>query len=100
MTKPTHDPLAITGYRSLSASEIDLINDVKQHAARTQGLLEMIRSHLRTQANDVDAGMPGTNAEQMRLQIAQPLRWASIAETNLQQGFMALVRAIAQPSTF
>jgi hypothetical protein len=30
--------------------------------------------------------------------IAEPLRWAAIAKTDIQTGFMALVRAVAQPT--
>ena len=35
------------------------------------------------------AGMPNTDK-----------RWSSIAQTDLQKGFMALVRSIARPTTF
>lgn len=27
-------------------------------------------------------------------------RWASIGQTDLQKGFMSLIRAVAQPTTF
>ena len=37
------------------------------------------------------------NIEQ--LQTSDP-RWAAIAKTDLQKGFMALTRAVAQPTTF
>lgn len=66
----------ITGYRVLSPAEIELINEVKAVGLTVKELLEKV-----TWAN-VDA------------------RWVSIANTQLQQGFMALTRAIARPGGF
>jgi hypothetical protein len=36
----------------------------------------------------------------MRLDSDLDQRWVSIGATNLQQGFMALTRSVAQPTTF
>ncbi|MEY5099619.1 MAG: hypothetical protein RJA36_2338, partial [Pseudomonadota bacterium] len=33
-------------------------------------------------------------------QVTNPARWAALAQTELQTGYMMLVRAVAQPSTF
>jgi hypothetical protein len=33
-------------------------------------------------------------------QVTHPGRWAALAQTELQSGFMKLVRAVAQPTTF
>jgi hypothetical protein len=66
----------IKGYRDLSQPEIDAMNQIKEHAAETERLSDMVRS---------------MDADQ---------RWASIAVTHLQQGYMALVRAIAKPESF
>ena len=33
-------------------------------------------------------------------QVTHPGRWAALAQTELQTGYMMLVRAIAQPTTF
>jgi len=65
---------AISGYRELTADEVKLINITKENAALVGELCEGI------------AGMKDVYK-----------RWAAIAKTNLQQGFMALVRAIARP---
>lgn len=67
----------IKGYRDLSGEEIAMMNAVKEKAAEVGNIIEQMRS--------VDA-------------IDQ--RWVSIAEADLQKGFMAAVRAIAQPTTF
>ena len=66
----------IAGYRELSQEEIDLMNRIK-------GL----------------AGLTGTLVENLR-QPPLDQRWVSIGATDLQQGFMALTRAVAQPATF
>lgn len=70
----------IKGYRDLSQPEIDLMNKVKEKAEEVGNICK----NLREQFNDD--------------QIDK--RWLSIAQTDLQKGFMALVRAIAQPESF
>lgn len=67
----------ITGYRDLSQKEIDLINDCKELAAQCGKMIEKL---------------------QVRSGIDQ--RSVSIAKTTLQQGFMWLIRSIAQPDSF
>ena len=67
----------IKGYRDLSQEEIDLMNKAKALAVQVGDLVAEI------QAN------PATDK-----------RWASIAQTDLQKGFMSLIRAVAQPTTF
>lgn len=63
----------ISGYRDLTQEEIDLMNEVKEAEAQVGALWR------RVQAADVDK------------------RWAAIARTDLETGFSALVRSIAQP---
>jgi len=67
----------ITGYRELSPEEIALIN-----SAKAEG--EIVGKFIATLATlpDVDQ------------------RWLAIAKTDLQKGFMFLVRAIAKPEGF
>ncbi len=66
----------ITGYRDLSAEEIALMNEVKAKAQEVGALVEKLKAS------------PGLDQ-----------RWVSIGCTELQQGFMALTRAV-QPTTF
>ena len=68
----------IKGYRELSAEEIALMNEIKEHSAALGELVNKLR-----------AG--GTSFDQ---------RWVSIGATDLQTGVMALTRAVAQPTTF
>lgn len=67
----------ITGYRELSQSEIDLMNEVKEQGKALDALITQM-----THDDEVDR------------------RWLEIGTTNLQLGLMALTRAIAKPTSF
>lgn len=69
----------ITGYRDLTQEEIDLINLIKDHAVAVEALITKLQS--------VPIGIIDH-------------RWVAIGKTDLQTGFMALTRAVAQPTTF
>lgn len=74
---------AIKGYRELSAEEIALMNEIKGKGAELGDLVERLRA-----AKSADGQM-----------LLDP-RWIAIGQTNLQQGLMALTRAVAQPTSF
>lgn len=67
----------IKGYRDLTQSEIDMMNRIKSKGEELGALVA-------------------------DLELIDTLdhRWVSIGKTHLQQGTMALVRSVAQPSTF
>lgn len=65
----------ITGYRDLNQGEIDRMNEGKALAEQVGAWID---------------GLAGS---------ADP-RWLAIGKTQLQQGFMAAIRSIAQPTTF
>ena len=67
----------IKGYRDLSPAEIDLMNQLKSVAVDVGKWVDIVMDD------------PATDK-----------RWASIAKTDLQKGFMSLIRAVAQPETF
>lgn len=67
----------ITGYRDLSEAEISAMNACKSVAIEVGSLCDRVE------------GMTGTDK-----------RWVAIGRTQLQQGFMALIRSIAKPETF
>lgn len=67
----------IKGYRDLSELEIGAMNDCKLIAVEVGILCDKI------------GGMSGIDQ-----------RWLAIAKTDLQKGFMALIRSIAKPETF
>ena len=72
----------ITGYRELSVEELALINEIKAEGERVGALVARLQAHSTT-AGDAQSG-----------------RWVSIGRTHLQEGFMALTRAVARPSSF
>lgn len=67
----------IKGYRDLSIEEIALMNKVKAKGEELAELLEEIKAN-----PTVDQ------------------RWLAIGKTDLQTGLMAVIRSIAQPTTF
>jgi hypothetical protein len=67
----------IKGYRDLTAEEIALMNEAKAKAEEVGALVEKI------------ASAPGIDG-----------RWVATGKTDLQKGFMSLIRGIAQPTTF
>lgn len=67
----------LTGYRELSEHEKQLANNVKA-LAETVGLM----------------------VEAVRMSPDADPRWVAEARTDLQKGFMSLVRAITRPTTF
>ena len=67
----------ISGYRDLTKLEISRMNAVKQLGEECRDMIHKMRD------------MKGLDQ-----------RWVSIAETHLQQGFMAAVRSIARPESF
>jgi hypothetical protein len=79
---PTYNPDThflqpkITGYRQLQAEETALMNEVKSYGGELQQLIGNLR------------------------EVGADPRWVSIGETHLQQGLMALTRAIAKPTSF
>lgn len=68
----------ITGYRDLDQEEINKINAIKKLGESVGELVNTM-----------------TKYEQ-----AYDQRWINIAKTHLQQGFMALTRAVTKPTSF
>ena len=67
----------IKGYRELSQTEIDLMNEIKTKGAELGELIAKLRA---TEGLDQ--------------------RWVSIGATDFQTGLMALTRSVAQPTFF
>ena len=67
----------IKGYRDLSQSEINMMNELKDKAEEVGEII--------TNLQNID-GLDH--------------RWISIGKTDLQKGFMSVIRGIAQPETF
>lgn len=81
----------IKGYRELSAEEIALMNEAKDLAEQVRSLVERVVRLQETPLAEGDAPPTVTT---------DPGRAISIARTELQTGFMWLIRSIARPTTF
>lgn len=79
----------ITGYRDLTGEEIALMNEAKQLAEKV--------GELTTRLVKLDYKTNGPNGPTMTRADG---RWLAIGTTDLQKGFMAVIRSIAKPSTF
>ena len=81
----------VTGYRQLTEAEVALMNEAKALAEQCKEFIDRLRHHPHVY-----------DPEPAAFPHLSPLdhRWIAIGETHLQQGFMALVRSIAQPTTF
>lgn len=73
----------IKGYRDLSQAEIDLMNEIKAEGERLAALVAKVNETIKPAFEGSDC-----------------YRWSAIAKTDLQTGIMALVRSVAQPTTF
>lgn len=67
----------ISGYRELNEDEIEVMNLIKNEGEIIESIVDTV-----SEMNGVDP------------------RWINIARNNLQQGLMALTRAVARPTTF
>lgn len=86
---------AITGYRQLTEEELSLINEGKALAEQCGAYIAKLRGHYDTNGNPEQF--------ELRPELSDPplnQRWVSIGATDLQRGFMAITRGIAQPTTF
>lgn len=68
------------GDRELSPEEVELVNEVRAQANRAREVFDLVLN-----------GHHGFPIDH---------RWASIARTHLQEGFMALERSIVRPERF
>jgi hypothetical protein len=82
----------IKGYRDLSQAEIDLMNEAKALSEQCGAFVEKLREH--------GAALTDQNTGEIAFVKTLDQRWVSIGATDLQRGFMALIRGITQPTTF
>lgn len=71
----------IKGYRELSQTEIDLMNEIKTKGAELEELVSKLEA-------------------ECAVSDAESYRWIGIGKTHLQQGLMALTRSVTKPQFF
>jgi len=81
----------VTGYRQLTEAEVELMNEAKALAEQCGAFIEKLRTHPDVRLVH-PAVVPGN--------VPLDQRWVSVGATQLQQGWMAVIRGIAQPMTF
>jgi hypothetical protein len=86
----------ITGYRQLTQDEAALMNEGKALAEQVGAYIEKLRAYVPQNMS----GPEGAESEAFRPGATLDQRWISIGATDLQKGFMAVIRGIAQPTTF
>lgn len=80
----------VTGYRELSQQEIDLMNEIKAAGEQLGQLVIKLETTFTIPSPIIEDDVC----------CAIDKRWVAIAKTHLQQGIMALVRAVAKPESF
>jgi hypothetical protein len=78
----------VAGYRQLGEEEVALMNEGKALAEQCGAYIAKLRA------------MPTTPASGGPANSSLDQRWVSIGATDIQRGFMAVIRGIAQPTTF
>ena len=94
--------LKITGYRDLTEQEIALMNEIKAKAAEVGVLCEKLQQTLLpppAEVGEVDMAC-GCTILEISVSEVETDRWLRIGQDHLQQGFMALTRAVARPCSF
>lgn len=86
----------ITGYRQLTSEQVALMNEAKALAEQCGAYIAKLRALPATDVN----GVPFVNETPDGPAPSLDQRWVSIGATDLQRGFMAVIRGIAQPTTF
>ncbi|ELP0880833.1 Acb2/Tad1 domain-containing protein [Klebsiella pneumoniae] len=74
----------IKGYRDLTEEEIALMNEGKALSEQVGAFVEKLNAAEFAKTSDQ----------------APDKRWLAIGKTDLQKGFMAVIRSIAKPTTF
>ncbi len=86
----------IKGYRDLSQTEIDLINEGKELAEQVGAWIEKLEYTEPEYVGDAeDIGKPLLNWDGI-----PDGEWLADAKITLQKGFMSAIRSIAKPETF
>ncbi|WP_250865658.1 hypothetical protein [Caballeronia sp. INSB1] len=96
----------IAGYRELSQVEIDLMNRIKAHAEETRKLVEAVQAAAVPTLPELNAAHGHAETDLIEGEAVYaghaggPWRWICLADDHLQQGYMALTRAVAKPTSY
>ena len=85
----------ISSYRDLSAEEIALINKIKAAERELLCLIEEVQEHITGQVQAYS--MVNDTEAILRVHATNAYEWHAKAKSEIETGFMALVRSVAQP---
>lgn len=77
------------------AAEAALLREIREHAEHTRHLVNRVQTFVEDRGRE-----PLPEGHAPHSQVTHPGRWAALAQTELQSGFMKLARAIEQPAGF
>ena len=86
-----HSGLPVSGYKPQSEEKVALVNEFKADEERLLRKIEALAA-----ANQKDFAIVPGGANGVLTNHYDP-RWLAVAKTHLQEGFMALNRAVFQP---
>lgn len=72
-----------------------MLREIREHAEATRDLVNRVQQFVEDRSRE-----PLPEGHAPHSQVTHPGRWAALAQTELQSGFMKLARALQQPPTF
>lgn len=81
-------PETTTTGRDMTDSDRDFLAAIEAHERSAEQLFNQICDHIERRTGQSSLSP---------ILRAEPMRWWSIARTNMQQGYMALARAVTEP---
>lgn len=89
------------GDRTLNPGELAMVSQVKALAAQVGALVQSLRRQLPEFTPDSEPIVVDGHALMgVSVEAFETDRWINVAQDHLQQGFMALERAVVRPDTF
>lgn len=85
----------VSGYRKLDDNELHLINKIKAHGPVLEQLLADVDTLLAQRLVKAESALEKANANG---QFQEAKRALALGKTNIQQGYMWLVRAVSAPN--
>ena len=88
------------GYWDLSAEEIALMNEIKAKGAELGSLVERLEKAQKDECENLQHHTEAEDFTQRVESLNDARRWTAIGKTQLQQGLMGIIRAVARPTSF
>lgn len=97
----------ITGYRELSAAEIEIMNEIKAEGVVVKALIDKLEKIQQAEydalcmAESSESSDVGSTERKIKFDtLGDAASWRCEGARDVQVGFMKLIRSIARPTTF